>query len=184
MDLVDAGMDRAGLFENTVVVITSDHGENLGDHGLYDHRMSLNRTVLNIPLVIRCPGVFEGGRVEDAVVRLEDVTATLLSLCGQRVPPAFHGRPLTEELGGRIARAIHGPLVRHETMMISTFPGVDTRRLQLSIRSVYDGRHHLVRYSDGREELFDIRSDPGETTDIAPAEPRVLERMRLLDLQR
>lgn len=174
-------LDQMGLLDNTLVVITSDHGENIGDHGLYDHRMSLNRTVLHIPLIVRLPGTFDGGREVKSVVRLEDVTSTIYEATGVTPPEGLQGLSLTHDLDGRIARAVHGSLLRNESMVRANFPSVDTSRLAISLRSTYDGRHHLIRYSDGRDELFDLSEDPGELHDLSAREPLVLERMRRLD---
>jgi arylsulfatase A-like enzyme len=175
------GLSGLGLLDDTIVVITSDHGENIGEHGLYDHRMSLNRTVLHIPLIVRMPGVFDGGREVSSLVRLEDVTATLYELTHVSPPDDIEGVPLTRDLDGRIARAIHGNLLRAEDSLRRDFPSIDTRRLGISLRSTFDGHHHLIRYSDGRDELFDVRADPGELRDLSTTEPKILERMRRLD---
>jgi len=143
-------LEEEGGLDDTVLVVVSDHGENLGDHGLAAHYASLHRTLLHIPLLIRYPPVFpEGERIDD-VVRLEDVFSTLLTLCTQPVPKGLDGRTLTASTSDRIARAILGgersPRLRRD------FPGFYYSGQWRPWRSVYDGRFHLVRRNDGHEE--------------------------------
>lgn len=169
-DAVGKLLDRlraAGALENAVVVIAADHGENLGDHGMWEHHFSLHRSVLRVPLVIRCAGVFQGGRVVDDVVRLEDVMPTVLELCGVAAPAGLDGRTLTRDTGGRVALGWQSAQGKRLDRVTELFPGRDAKPLGAGISSAYDGRHHLIRWDDGREALFDVRSDPGETKDLA-----------------
>ncbi|MCB1269705.1 MAG: sulfatase-like hydrolase/transferase, partial [Microthrixaceae bacterium] len=73
---------RAGLIEDTILVVTSDHGENLGEHGLVDHVFSLYRTTTQVPLIVRAPGLLEPGTRVAAPVQLTDVFATLARRAG------------------------------------------------------------------------------------------------------
>jgi arylsulfatase A-like enzyme len=166
-----------GALDDLLVVITSDHGENIGDHGLYDHRLSLNRSLLHVPLVVRLPGVFDGGREVGSVARLEDVAATVFEVCELTPATPIDGVSLTGDLEGRIARATHGTLERMEVPLRTEFPSLDTRRLGVAIRSAYDGQYHLIRYADGRAELYDVRSDPAETLDLSTTQTEVVKRL-------
>ena len=166
------------LLENTLLIITSDHGENLGDHGLADHMFSLHRTLLHVPLLIRFPEKFAPGSEVDQVLRLEDLFPTILSVCGLSVPPGIDGISLLSPIPGRIAKATYGnPFVER---LEEEHPDIHSTRCGMSIRSVYDGRHHLILYSGGQEELYDVRADPAESENLAPAGGEVLQRMRSL----
>jgi arylsulfatase A-like enzyme len=170
------------VLDRTLVVITSDHGENLGDQGLFDHRMSLHRSLLHIPMMIRLPGTFDGGRVVDSVVRLEDVAPTVLELCSHKTKVAMQGKSLTGDLDDRTAQAVHGTLERFEQPLREQFPSLDTRRLNRGIRSIYDGRYHLIRYDDGAVELYDVMVDPAEEHDLSVSRPGIVDRLTALDL--
>lgn len=105
---VDAQLARllAAVEPQTIVVVTSDHGEELGEHGIRFHARSLYNAVVRVPLVMRVPGV--AARVVDAPVSLVDVMPTLLDLAGVEGPPGMNGRTLGPALrGGSIpARAL------------------------------------------------------------------------------
>ncbi len=83
-------LEAKGLLENTVVVVTSDHGEGLGEHGEATHGVFLYQSTLHVPLVIRAPGWPRGHRVA-GTVSLADVAPTLLDLAGLRVSMARTG---------------------------------------------------------------------------------------------
>ena len=129
---------------------------------------SLHRTIRHVPLVIRYPPHFEGGRSVRDVVRLEDVAPTLLELAGLEVPGGLDGVSLVRDLPGRIARATLGPPNSFIDRVGGALrPGESMAPLRARIRAVYDGRHHLIWYSDGRTELYDVADDPLETRNLA-----------------
>ncbi len=152
-----------GLLENTLLIITSDHGENLGRHGLLEHMFSLHRTICHVPLIVRLPGGERAGEVRDEVVRLEDLLPTILEVCGLPIPRSLDGESILGDLGGRRARAL---LDHSETYFdrmereIGGRPGFETR--MVDIRADFDGRRHTIEYSDGRRLIFDILEDPEE----------------------
>ena len=94
-DLMDSLRDR-GILDQTVVIVTSDHGENLGDHDLVEHRTNLYETVLHVPLLVRYPAAFAAGTRVTAPVSLVDVVPTVLALTQSVVPG-----PLGAMLPGR-----------------------------------------------------------------------------------
>ncbi len=164
--LVD-GFRTAGILDETVIVITSDHGENLGDHGLVDHMFSLHRSIRHVPLVVRYPGRFAPGLVIDDPVRLEDIAPTLLEISGLDVPSDLDGRSLLSRLPGRVALAVAGAPGLFLDRMVKENPGrFDDAPLRADIRARFDGRHHTIRYSDGRTERYDVVTDPGERVDL------------------
>lgn len=170
----------SGLLDSTVVVLVADHGEQFGEHGLVEHSVGLYAPVCHVPLVVRWPGRFDGGRVEDDVVRLEDVAPTLLELC--RLPPlaGIDGRSLTRDLPGRVARAMQPAHDWWAAEAQKRYPGPGALRLARGAEAVFDGRRRLIAYSDGTVELFDPRSDPLESRDLAPSEPDEVKRLGAL----
>jgi choline-sulfatase len=110
------GLERRRLLDDTLVLLTSDHGEELFDHGGFEHGHTLHQELLRVPLIVWGPGV-RGGRI-DAPVSLVDVLPTLLDALGLPAPPDLAGRSLWPLLRGGPAPpphafyaegALHGP---------------------------------------------------------------------------
>ena len=87
-------LGRRGVLDDTLVIVTSDHGEHLGDHGLFFHGCSLYRQLVEVPLVIVDPKGVPAGRAVAEPVSLRDVPATVLDLLGLGRGAAFPGRSL------------------------------------------------------------------------------------------
>ena len=174
------GLDAAGILDDTVVVITSDHGEHLGEHGLMDHKFSLHRTLTRVPLLVRYPDRFDCGRVVEQPVRLEDVMPTVLELAGVAVPDGLDGESLTGGLDGRLVYGAWGVWARAVPEAKEWFPDAEFSLFHTSLRSVYDGRYHYIRDSRGNQELYDLARDPDELHNLAEAEPETVRRMRAL----
>ena len=159
-------------WQNTVVVLTADHGEALFDHGGWDHGFSLFKHQLHVPLLIRYPGGERGGTRVSDVVRLVDLMPTLLKIAEAEVPSKVAGAdlaPLT-----RLTAGVEAPR--------SVFASSIKNRPGRS--SVTVGRYKLIADADGgNTRLFDLVSDPGELHDIAPVRSDVVRdlKVELLD---
>jgi arylsulfatase A-like enzyme len=159
-------LDTRGLFENTIFVLVSDHGEELGEHGRIGHERTLHLESLHVPLIVVAPGVEPG--VVSAGVGLVDVLPTLLELLDVAAPAGVQGRSLVPLLEGEADDEFRRPL----------FSELDFRA---RIRSVLDDDSHLIRdrldKRAGRSRRYDLSSDPAEQsprTDAGP-EARALE---------
>src|SRR5690606_34087473 len=101
MDRLLKGLEAQGQLENTVVVISSDHGEHFGEHELFGHGNSLYRQLLQVPLIVIYPKLPQGMRVQQ-VVSLRDLPRTLMDLAGIRDEDRIPGtslRPTWESWG-------------------------------------------------------------------------------------
>jgi len=179
-----AGLDAAGLDDATVVVVTSDHGEELGDHGRLLHGHTLFDELLHVPLVMGGPGVPAGARV-GAQVRLLDVGPTLLDLAGLAADD-LHGRSLLPTLEGRDAAPRPSVSVREDkevALRTEDAKLVVAHRPYESAFAVLGpwdmGRVTFGRRARGRIGLWRTAEDPGETRDVL-GEDRDLAR-RLYD---
>ncbi|MCE9637363.1 MAG: sulfatase [Planctomycetes bacterium] len=164
------GMRAAGLLDHTVVVVTADHGEGLGDHGWIEHSVFLHRELLHVPLVVRVPGSLQGGRTESAVVRLEDVAPTVLEACGAGVPSggdALDGASLLHDLAGRTARAAEKAPLEWYERAVGLVGDRAAAPVRLARVSAFDGQFHLIVDSDGAARLFDVANDPAELHDVS-----------------
>jgi arylsulfatase A-like enzyme len=135
---------------NTVVVLTSDHGEELFDHGNWDHGFSLYEHQLRVPLIVRSPGSERAGSRFEEPVRLLDLAPTLLGLVGIGSTPEIRGRDLLD--GGGDA----GPL--------PVFASGNKERPDEA--AVIVGSEKLIfDLETGSHRLYDLETDPGETSD-------------------
>ena len=173
-------LGKDGLLDSTVVVILGDHGEFFGEHHIVDHAFGLYRAVLHVPMILRFPGSFDSGRIVPDVVRIEDVPPTLLELCALEPLPDIEGLSLKRDLAGRIARGLQPPHDLLAQRAEKTLPRADVSTLSRGIRSVFDGRLHLLVFSDGVVELYDVDRDPGERENLAGAQPAEVARLKAL----
>ena len=157
-ELVGRFFDRLstrGLFDRAIIVVVSDHGEGLGEHGEAEHGLFLYREALRVPLIVRLPGGVGGGRRISASVALTDVAPTLLDLVGAATD-GMDGVSLGAALGsGRL----DDRTVYSETL----YPRLHFGWSDLA--SAVDGRYHFVRAP--RAELYDTAADPRERTNLA-----------------
>jgi arylsulfatase A-like enzyme/Flp pilus assembly protein TadD len=152
-----------GLYERALVIVLSDHGEGLGDHGEEFHGILLYREVLHVPLLVKLPGSARAGTRVATPVELVDVLPTLLSLVGAQAPAPLRGQSLFAPQ--RAARRIYA-----ETY----YPRVHLGWSEL--RAVVDERWH---YIDGpRPELYDVRADPAQRNDLAERERTQVRSLR------
>lgn len=95
------GLKAAGRLDNTLVIVTADHGEEFLDHGRKGHQRSLFEEVVRVPMIAHWPGQIAAGSVVDTQVRLIDLMPTLLAVAGARDVPLMSGRDLRPLLAGR-----------------------------------------------------------------------------------
>ncbi|MGE3374094.1 MAG: sulfatase-like hydrolase/transferase [Vicinamibacteria bacterium] len=156
----------AGALEQTLVVVVSDHGEGLGEHGESTHGLLLYESTLHVPLVMAGPGIAPARVVEDRVGTI-DVLPTLLSLLGLPRPEGLPGRDLRPALAGRSLRP--EPLYAE-----SLYGRLNCRWAPL--RAWTEGGFKLV--AGRHDELFDLRADSREQGDLAAAQPERAGRLR------
>ncbi|HLA79912.1 MAG TPA: sulfatase-like hydrolase/transferase [Vicinamibacteria bacterium] len=152
-----------GLYDRTLIVLTSDHGEGLGDHGEEQHSILLYREAIAVPLLIKLPGSRRAGESVEAPAQLADILPTVTDLLGLGTPPGLDGVPLLRS-AVPTRRALYA-----ETL----YP-----RLQLGwseLRSLVDDRWHYIH--GPRPELYDMVADPRETRDLAASASSVAGRM-------
>jgi arylsulfatase A-like enzyme len=172
-----AALGDHGLLDQTLIVITADHGEMLGGEGLMGHEFSLSDEVLRVPLVLRYPPRIEAGQTLTLPVSHLDIVPTVLDLLTQ--PEA------TEQLEGKSLLALRGlsrersliaeyskPVTLLNGYWASKHPDFDTEAFAVSLRSLRKGSQKLVENSRGEVTLIDPTRDPQnkEADDLARRE--------------
>jgi arylsulfatase A-like enzyme len=146
------GLKGAGVYDEALIVVTSDHGEGLGEHGEEEHGILLYREVLHVPLLLKRPHRAQAGTTVERTVGLVDILPTVTASLGLPTPPGLLGRSLLAPAKGPTA-------VYSETY----YPRIHLGWSEL--HSLVDDRFHLI---DGpRPELYDLRHDPAERSDLA-----------------
>jgi len=148
-------MDRLGLAEDTVVIYTSDHGEMLGERGLWGKEVLLEGAN-RVPFIARWPGHFPSARRVSAVASLVDLTATLLDLSGTEPPPWVEG--------ASILPLLCGDDVPWKGQAFSEYLAHGVIHPQCSLRR---GRYKLNLFAGEGCELYDLHDDPDELHDLA-----------------
>ena len=157
---LDTALGTAGMRDNTLLVVTSDHGEGLEEHGEAVHGFFIYETTLRVPFIARGPGIAPGTRVE-TIVRGVDVLPTLLDLLDlTEATPAVSGRSLEPALGG--VRMDDEPAFAESLTPLVHYGWSDLRALR-------DGRWKYILAP--RPELYDLDADPDEQRNLADREP-------------
>ena len=176
-------LERQGQLDNTVVVFTSDHGYFYGEHGLNAERRLAFEETARIPLLVRYPGLVEGGTAPDQLVLSIDLAPTLLELGGVSPGAELQGRSLVPVLDGREPSWRSSILIEHHTDPDSYLGRSALRRASgMGYQAVRTERYKYIRYTEleGMDELYDLQEDPYEMDNlIDSANTRgTLQRMR------
>jgi choline-sulfatase len=166
-------LKETGLLEKTLVVLTSDHGESLGEHGERTHGFYIYDATLRVPLLFHHPSLGAPRRI-DAQVRTVDILPTVLELLGVTVPPAVEGKSLRPALQGE---SLALPAYAESYVPLVNFHWSPLRAL----------RHEGWKYIEApRPELYDLKRDPKETANLASAEAERAAslRQKLLSLEK
>ena len=171
-------LDAAGRLDGSLLVITSDHGENIGDHGLMDHQCSLHDTVLRIPLMVRVPGGSDHARRDD-LAQLIDIVPTVCEVVGTEAPTT-QGESLLRPLRRThaIAEYLAPRFILDEARR--AHPDLDTTLWDRGLRSIRTATRKYIAATDGRNELYDVADDPYERTNLFGGHPDELELARTL----
>ncbi|MBZ0113969.1 MAG: sulfatase-like hydrolase/transferase [Thermoanaerobaculia bacterium] len=151
-------LEAQGFLDNTVVVLTSDHGEEFGEHGGLLHPASLYDELLHVPLIVVGPNL-ESGVSDPRMVSTLDLAPTILDLVGVEVPGHMQGFPLFDS----------ERTWSDDAVVISQFGGL--------LYSVRSPRWKLIQYGKGATYLFDLYRDPRENHDVASLHPEVVSEL-------
>jgi N-acetylglucosamine-6-sulfatase len=155
-------LERLGKLDNTVVVVTGDHGYFYGEHGLGGERRLAYEETARIPLMIRYPPLIEAGITFDQLVMSLDLPATLLDLGETEPTRSLHGRSLIPLFRGE-------PVEWRRAFLIEYYSDtVFDRIVNMGYKAVRTERYKYIHYLelDGMDELYDLEADPYEMNNI------------------
>ena len=158
-----AKLKKSGVYDRAIIVLLSDHGEGLGDHGEQEHGILLYRESLHVPLIIKLPKNAAANDTVDAPAGLIDILPTIAALTRSAAPAGLRGASLMNV-------AAQPRRIFSETM----YP-----RLHLGwsdLRSLADASHHFIEAP--HPELYDVARDPGEKQNVLADQRRVYASFR------
>jgi arylsulfatase A-like enzyme/Flp pilus assembly protein TadD len=158
-----AHLKAAGIYDRAIVILASDHGEGLWEHGEDQHGILLYREVLHVPLIVKLPQGQRAGEAVQAPVQLIDLFPTVTSLVGVAAPEKLQGASLFDI-----------PAKPRRIYSETFYPRIHLGWSEL--RSLIDDRHHYIQ--SPRSELYDVVADPRETKDLSATERRTAAALR------
>jgi len=170
--------------DHSIVIVTSDHGENIGEHGLMSHFYGLQETLIHIPLIVKLPGLSEGKKEVSKIVQPVDIFPTILGILGhedEEVRPQFQGFNLLSSDKRQVAVAeLLAPVPPMEFLSkrVGTASDLLRSKYNYRLRAFRDHRFKYVWASNGQEELYDLVTDPGESCNLAGTEEKTLSEFR------
>jgi len=169
-------LKEMGVDGDTLVVVTSDHGDDLGDHGLLSDTSNLYDTMVRVPLVMRLPGrVPEGRRVVDQVETV-DLMGAIEELTARDAPVPGPGVGPVDPREAAFLEARYDPTVI--TYYRSLLPGGDVSIYERHLAGVRTPAYKYIITSRNTETLFDLKADPGEQKPVIAAHPEVAAQLR------
>ncbi|MHC4405992.1 MAG: sulfatase family protein [Planctomycetota bacterium] len=181
IELIDAQVGRmldaveaTGQSENTIVIFMSDHGEMLGDHGIYLKGPHCYDEAIRVPLVIRWPRRFQAGLRADALVELIDLPPTLLEAAGLEVPERMQGRSLFSIAAGEADPS------RHRQAVYCEYYNAWTHEHSYATVLRTRGEKIVVYHGIDEGELYDLGEDPGEFDNLWGSSAHAAMKARLL----
>ncbi|AKF07793.1 sulfatase-like hydrolase/transferase [Sandaracinus amylolyticus] len=148
-------LEARGIADETIVVFTADHGEEFWDHDSVGHGHSVFEELINVPLILRIPGVTDGAVTIEDSVGLVDVLPTIFDALGMPIPSDLSGESFLPQLLGASADA----------------PRFTVTGFMDGWRAINVGRLKLIHRTERRIMLYDLVADPDETRDLAADHP-------------
>jgi len=151
-------LKELGLYDDTLIIITSDHGEAFGEKNLMEHGVSVYQDQIYIPLIIKYPNNKDGSVINDPVSSV-DIMPTILDVTGYEVPDAVQGVSLLK-LGS----------VKTRSIISESFPDRDLLNLHPRFhrieRAIFSWPYKLISSTAGEKELYDLSKDPSEKENL------------------
>jgi arylsulfatase A-like enzyme len=160
-------LKKLHLYDESLIVFLSDHGEGFQEHGLLLHGTSVYQNMIHVPLIVKFPASYkrQGIRIEDYVQTM-DLAPTILQFSQLKPPEYMQGKSLLRLLPGYTKAQKTAPV----------FSEVLSGKILCVIR---DGFKYVSFGVSRREELYDLKSDPGETKNISAERPDLIKTFRI-----
>lgn len=166
-------LDKLGILENTLLIITSDHGENLGEHGLISHVLCLYDTLLRVPLVMRHPSLILPGTIVNNQIQLHYLFSTILQVAQSMVAKdEYQGsiNLLNQTDKGQVNQGYTFAEYNHPVLTANRFrkfnPDFDNPQLITALKCVRSSQYKYIWSERGQDEFYELEGDPEETHNL------------------
>jgi arylsulfatase A-like enzyme len=169
IDALFRRLRELGWYDNSLIIVTADHGDTFGEHGLMDHFVGfVYQELVHVPLIVKYPGQHDARDSKELVSQV-DLLPTVLEVVSAPLPHGIQGRslmhPATNSNQVVFARGTRSPLV-----------GLGNARFNGLHRAIFSGSLKLIGWTAGAPELYDLDSDPQEQRNLyQPDDPRARE---------
>lgn len=164
-DLIPA-LKREGYYENTLIILVGDHGENLGEHGEKEHGVFVYESAMHVPMIFYCPGLIPQGEVVEDPVAIADVAPTIYDILGVEMPDVVQGESLVPQMFGK--KRPHRAIYEESLYMHRSF----------GWGSIYAIERDGYKYIEcPKPELYNLCEDPDETENIIEMKPELAAEM-------
>jgi arylsulfatase A-like enzyme len=168
-------LKESGLYDNTLIIVTSDHGEAFGERNLLQHGQGVvYEDLVHVPLIVKYPGQ-QTGRRSDELISQVDLMPIALALAGIPAPPGLQGSSFLER-GNDPSRVVYSSATG-----LPSF-SQENRRFKGTRRAIFSGSWKLITWTQGPPELYDLASDPQEKQNLySPENAQAKELSQRLD---
>jgi arylsulfatase A-like enzyme len=180
-------MSDAGILDNTLIVLTSTHGNNFGEHGLMGHHGCLFETLIHVPLIMRLPNVVPAGKQIKNLVQTIDILPTVCELTNIRMHTKVQGKSLLPTFSNKNIRdcAIaewegkisHGFEKTIQNTSDATLRNSIEKRYSIPMKMIRKGQYKLIKGEDGTDLLYDLSKDPDESLNISAKAPEMVHHL-------
>lgn len=171
-------MKDFGIMDRVFLIITSDHGENIGEHNLMGHQFCLYDTLLRVPLIIKLPGSMHKGKREGKYVQLSDIFHTILDVLDIQIEgrDIFRRSFLNQNYGETIISEHEVPKIALSSLE-KRFPDFALQDFDQELRCLYFNDMKYIWNSKAEDELFDLADDPEEAINLIYDKKEEAERL-------
>lgn len=168
-------LKELGLKENTLIILTSDHGESLGEHEMYFDHWGLHKAVLHVPLVLRCPQLIPSGKKVKSLTTSIDIVPTVLDLLNHNFKTAtFDGESLISAIKDnktiKKERYVYSENMDQVTVSVRS-------NAWAAIKDLLDAEYtSKYRFIKNRIQLYDVKNDPLEVKEVSKANPEMVKK--------
>ncbi|RJQ51126.1 MAG: hypothetical protein C4526_10720 [Nitrospiraceae bacterium] len=175
-------LKELGILDNTMIIITSDHGDNLGEHGILGHAYGLFNTLIDVPLIIRYPKYFVPGTTVGDNVQITDLFYTILDVAGAEQNPSGPG-PAKSLLKRIREQDYQKTLIAEHDVPVNNLnwarkEGINVDHLDKEQRVIISGGYKYLQTSNGEEELYDLEKDYYELNNLIAESSGLASAMR------